>query len=238
VATVRVESPGGGSAECELRVHVRSDPGVKGGFPPPSPGPARETGAALLAPEAAESPGYGLYSYLLLGAPPTEATRARYLKTIEAYWGLVPEISRLEAYVPRRELNVAYLPVTGVPSQSVSAQWLLDHHDFARARSLLRVLPGSNREGPYIVSALRPLGGAAGATGASGPHLFQDLSSVPPHLASSWVKEFLNQAAQERFWEARTGERLALRLRMTVGILGMGLPEVRRALDTWIAWVR
>ena len=54
----------------------------------------------------------------------------------------------------------------------------------------------------------------------------------------TWVREFLNQAAQERFWEERTGQQLALKLRLTIGILGVGLPEVRKALDTWIAWVR
>jgi len=31
---------------------------------------------------------------------------------------------------------------------------------------------------------------------------------------------------------------LAQRMRMTVGIMGAGLPEVRKALDGWIAWVR
>ena len=61
---------------------------------------------------------------------------------------------------------------------------------------------------------------------------------MPPHLAASWVKEFLNQAAQERFWDERTGARLALKLRVTVSVLGEGLPEVRKALDGWISWAR
>ena len=57
---------------------------------------------------------------------------------------------------------------------------------------------------------------------------------MPSHLAASWVKEFLNQAAQERFWDERTGARLALKLRVTtVSVLGEGLPEVRKALDGW-----
>jgi hypothetical protein len=59
---------------------------------------------------------------------------------------------------------------------------------------------------------------------------------VPPHLVSLWAKEFLNQAAQEQFWHERTGAQLALKMRTSLGILASGLPEVRKALDEWIAW--
>ena len=52
------------------------------------------------------------------------------------------------------------------------------------------------------------------------------------------MREFLNQAAQERFWEEKKGAQLAHRMRAAVGIMGAGLPEVRKSLDTWIAWVR
>ena len=58
------------TAECIVRVTVRADPGARGELP-------RETGAAFLLPDAAERAGYGLYSYLLLGAPPTDGTRDR-----------------------------------------------------------------------------------------------------------------------------------------------------------------
>ena len=75
------------------------------------------------------------------------------------------------------------------------------------------------------------------SAGGQGPYLLQDLSAVPPHLAASWVKEFLNQAAQERFWEERKAVQLASRMRVTIAILGAGLPEVRKAVDDWIAWV-
>ncbi len=230
-AAVRVSDPAGGSTECVVRVVVRQDKGERG-MPPP---PARETGSALLVAGGREAEGYGLYSYLLLGAPPGAGARERYLKAIEAFWTVLPDISALEQYVPRTGLNVAYVPVTSPRGPTVSAEWVLDNYDYARARALLRHVPGSHRDGPYLVSVLTPLGGAGSS---SGQYLFQDLSSVPPHLAASWVKEFLNQAAQERFWDERTGARLALKLRVTVGILGEGLPEVRKALDNWISWAR
>jgi hypothetical protein len=31
---------------------------------------------------------------------------------------------------------------------------------------------------------------------------------------------------------------VAQRLRVTVGIMGAGLPEVRKSLDSWITWVK
>lgn len=230
-AAVRVTDAVGGSSECVVRVIVRRDTGARR----PALGPARETGAALLVAGGGEAELYGLYSYLLLGAPPDAGVRERYLRAIDAFWTLIPELAGLEQYVPRAELNVAYMPVTSAPGARPSAEWLLDHYDYARARSLLRHVPGAHRDGPYLVSTLRPLG-RSGAP--MGQHLFQDLSRVPPHLAASWVKEFLNQAAQERFWDERTGSKLALRLRVTVGILGEGLPEVRKGLDGWITWIR
>jgi hypothetical protein len=231
-ATVESIGPGAPSTECLLRVVVRRDAGPRGG-----PVPPRETGTSLLLPEKGEVPEYGLYSYLLLGSPASDAARERYLKTIETFWGLIPEIARLEQYIPRRELNVAYLPLRIAPEGSASAEWLLENYDFARARSLLRLLPGNTREGPYIVSSLKPLGGPT-PSAPPGPWLFQDLSRVPPHLVASWVKEFLNQAAQERFWEENRAEALARKLRLTIGVLSLGLPEVRKGLDDWIAWVR
>jgi hypothetical protein len=228
-ATVKAGDGESSSGECRLRVTVRRD--IQGR------GLSRETGGAFLAAGQSEAAGYGLYSYLLLGAPPSESSRERCLKAIEAYLSLVPDVMSLEEYVPRRELNIFYLPVRVEPAKPLAGQWVLDNYDYARARSLLRALPGPNRDGPYILAAFRPLGGAA-AGPVSGPYLFQDLSSVPPHLAASWVREFLNQAAQERFWEERTAVQLTQRMRVTVGIMGAGLPEVRKALDSWITWVR
>jgi hypothetical protein len=226
-AVVRVSDGSGIAAECVVRVLVRHD------AEPRAPRPGRETGSALLGPGGREVEGYGLYSYLLLGAPPGAGVRERYVKSIEAFWTVLPEVRALEEYVPRSELNVAYVPVKAASRTGVSAEWILDNYDYARARSLLRHLPGANRDGPYLVSVLKPLAGGAGSQ-----YLLQDLSSVPPHLAASWVKEFLNQAAQERFWDERTGARLALKLRVTIGVLGEGLPEVRKALDGWISWAR
>ena len=111
----------------------------------------------------------------------------------------------------------------------VSAQWLLDNYDYAHARFLLHALPGDLTRGPYLVSSLQPLDKST-----TGPYLVQNLSSVPPHLVSLWTFEFLNQAAQEHFWEPSTGRMLVLRLRTAIGIMAEGAPDVRKSLNEWI----
>jgi hypothetical protein len=226
-ATVRVTTAAGVTATCSVQVFVerKSQPIARG----------QETGRSFLVKGKKEEARYGLYSYLLLGAPPTISNRERYVKTIDAFLGGVVEISALEDYIQRSKLNITYLPVVDAPRSKPSADWVLEHYDYARARALLSLLPGSLREGPYFVSVLTPLDSGA----APKQYLFQDLSAVPANadLISWWVREFLNQAAQERFWEPRTGDRLVIKLRTTIAALAIGLPDVRKGLDTWISWV-
>src|SRR6185312_2812429 len=105
--------------------------------------------------------GYGLHSYLILGGPPSDNSRERYLKTIEAYLSLLPDIVRLERYFPPSELNITYLPVKTEPPNitdiKLLAEWVLEHYDYPHARFLIRRLSGDNREGPYIVSVSVPI---------------------------------------------------------------------------------
>lgn len=235
-AKVRV-SDGGSGMDCSVRVIVQSQPRV------PTRG-NRETGRSFLLPNEAETTGYGLYSYLLFGSRPTAASRERYLKAVEEFLRF-PDITRYDVFnIPHRTLNITYLPLKTFPDAAVLdqladehygkvAEWVLKQYDYERARVLLRGIAGSNREGPYFVSVLKP---PSWNNPPSRPYLYQDQSSVPPHLVSLWAKEFLNQAAQEQFWQERTAAQLALKLRTSIGILAIGLPEVRNALNDWIAW--
>lgn len=224
-ATVHATVPSGESGSCSVAVFVMGkDRGTA------------ETGRSFLVKGRKEESGYGLYSYLLFGSRPDDSNRDRYLKAIDAYLKNIEEVSKLQVCFPRSKLNVAYLPLEVAPGPSISADWLLNHYDYVRARALLDVLPRSLREGPYIVSALRPLGNSS----AGGQYLFQDLSAVPSKngdLISWWVREFIAQAAQEHFWEPRTAELFVLKMRTTIGVLATGLPEVQKSLEGWISWI-
>jgi hypothetical protein len=220
-ATVRVDSDAGRFGTCTIEIWLA------GG------GRGREAGSALLVQGRKAPGGYGLYSYILLGAPPVATTRERYLKTLEAWWTLAPALLDLQRYLSPSQLNVTLVPVRGTPPAKISTDWLLEHYDYARARALLHAAARDGRRaGPYIVSSLAPLGD----TPSSGPYLFQDLSAVPPTLASEWVKEFLNQSAQERFWQQRTAAMLGLRLRTTLTVLAEGVGAVQSGLASWITW--
>ncbi len=223
-ATVRADSADGGTGTCTVEVW----PATAGRGPT-----EREAGRALLVSGAEAPRGYGLYSYLVLGAAPTDATRERHLQTIAAWWTLAPDLIQLERYLEPRQLNAMLVPVVAPASAAVSPQWVLDNYDFARARVLLRAIGRTGRDGPYLISALHPLDGG---TAATGPHLFQDLSSIPPTLATAWTREFLNQSAQQRFWDERRGAMVGLRMRTTIRVLAMGLPDVQRSLGEWIRW--
>ena len=237
-AKVSVKDASRGVVDCSIRVIVQIQSQL------PTRGD-RETGRSFLLPNEVETLGYGLYSYLLFGSRPTTASRERYLKAIEEYLKF-PDIGRLETFnTSRRILNITYLPVLALPGRQILdrlvdehhgevAEWILKQYDYERARTLLRGLPGSQRDGPYIVSFLKP---PTWSGSPARPYLYQDQSSVPPHLVSLWAKEFLNQAAQEQFWQERTAVQLVLKLRTTIGILASALPESSKSLDHWIAWV-
>jgi hypothetical protein len=228
-ATVTVVTADAKSADCSVQV-IATEP-ERGERPM-----ERETTRAFLPKGQKEEAGYGLYSYLLLGSAPTDASRVRCLSAIEAYLTLMLPLDDLQDIVAHNKLNITYLPVRTSPPPHPSPQWLLDNYDFARARVLLDLLPGLHRQGPYLVSTLFPL---SSSDPLSSRYLFQDLSTIPTDpkdLVSWWILEFQNQAAQERFWEPRTVESLALRIRTTISVLATGLPEVQKQVATWIAW--
>jgi hypothetical protein len=225
-ATVKVSGADDRSVTCSMQVIVLEKREVRGVF-------TRVSGRSVLEPGATEAGGYGLYSYILFGNPPDEASRNRYTKAIEVYLRLIPDLTALLKYARPIELNATYVPIDTKPPPSVSTEWVLDHYDYARAVILLRALPGSRSDGPYIVSSLKPLTGVKSLTG---DYLLQDLSSVPPDLVADWVKLFINQASQQRFWKPQSATTLALRLRTGVGILAIGLPDVQKSVTDWISW--
>src|SRR2546425_1308109 len=61
----------------------------------------RETGRAFLIAEQPEEKGYGLYSYLLFGTPPSEATRERYLNLIATYLESIPPVGSFKGSLER-----------------------------------------------------------------------------------------------------------------------------------------
>jgi hypothetical protein len=220
VATVDLRR-GARSGSCTLQVlALRSDP-QRG----------TEIRRQFLAPTQQEQAGLHLYSYLLLGSPPSDdVTRQRYLVALRAYLSVSP---LPEGIVSDADLNVTFLPVKERPrtKAETSAEWLLEQYDWERARFFLRRLPGDRLGGPYIFSSRQPLS-QVGVLQRD--YLDQDLSIVPPELVNAWVREFMLQSAQEQFWNERTGPMLALKVRTIIGVLAAGLPRANQAIA--IVW--
>jgi len=203
----------------------------------------RETTRDVLVGTQPEGEGYGLYSYLLFGSPPLPATRERYLRTIMAYLETIPPRTESERYIPDRwQLNITYLPLTDPPPAeftrpagqmdlSAAAEWMLQHYNYARARALLRLLPGTHNSGPYLVSQLKPLSGNSAVVQ---PYLWQDLSHVQPDLVQTWIREFMAQAAAPQFWEPRAVPQFALQLRNAIAVAAAEVPDIQAGLKTWI----
>jgi hypothetical protein len=203
-------------------------------------GPAngvRDTGRFLLLRGLEPQPGYGLYSYLLLGSAPSDVpTHARYLSFLTGYLKIVRNVAGLERFFDRDQLNVTSLPLDVAQGQEVreEAEWLLNHYDYDRARYILDRFHSDLRSGPYVVSVMKPLA----PTSPSGPYLLQDFSTVPPSLATAWIQEFLNQTAQQRLWDEGVAPRFALRLRTLIEVMALGLEDVRSAVGVVIKWVQ
>jgi hypothetical protein len=195
----------------------------------------RETARGFLAPGQQEQAGYGLYSYLLFGSAPDDTERQRYLKTVEAYLRLSPALEDLASLLEAKDINATYLLIDGKAPAQVTPEWVLQHYDYARGSALLRGLPGQHLHGPYLLSSLSstPPGKPLAL-----PYLFQDLSKVAPSLAGAWYEEFVNQAAQDHFWEERKGRQFVLKLRTTISVLALGLPDVQSGLESWMKWVK
>jgi len=222
-ADVKVEDGATPAGTCSIRI-VLAD--TERGT-----GSVRATARTFLLKGQQEAAGYGLYSYLLLGSHPTETTLPRYQRVVQAYLGMIDDIAKFENEVGGK-LNITYVPLETAAPEAVDAPWVLQHYDYARTRLLLDALPGDRKAGIYLVSSLKPL-----SSRPNPPYMVQDLSSVPAErsdLISWWLNEFQNQAAQERFWEPRTAELFVLKLRTTITVLATGLPDVQRALGTWI----
>lgn len=219
-ATAYVAYPGGETQKCPLQVLVEKTE-ARGGI----------TGWSLLLSGAKEKPNYGLYSYILFGSRPTDVTRERYLKTLEAYVSLAESIASLEASgIAHQRLNVTYVPVIKMPSQKdrPSAEWLLGNYDYGRARAILSIVQGSYRsEGPYIISYDKPL---STMKQLKEKYIDQDLTVVEPKVIYSYAREFFSQAAQERYWEDNTRRQLALKLQNTMYLMARALPPVKDAM--------
>lgn len=240
VAKVQFASAGSVLQQCAVQLMVvAGDIDLRGGH--------RASGRAWLLPDQTEDTRYGLRSYVLFGAPPaTDEQRERYLRVIEEYLKF-PSSELLEKYyqsanLPLDALNITYFPLKSGPSQErlenlksgdskrPAAEELLRRYDYERALVILADIEGEHHQGPYIVSY------PTHANSFNQPYIFQDLSWVPSQLITLWMREFLNQAAQERDWSKTRTASFVLKLRTIITVGGGGYEIVQKSVERLVAY--
>lgn len=240
VAIVRATSQNLGNEECSVEVLIEKKESLSELEPLSGDGCCKGTRGGLISarhyllPNQIPKWGYGLYSYLLLSAPPQNAEeKARYLQTIKTYLILIQDV---EEYLKRHrrpsELNVIYLPVVQEPKSSnlldERAENVLAAYDYAAAQILLNKLDNNLQKGPYLISVLKPL---SEDTPSVPLYLFQDLTGVVPDLVREWVKYFCYLGAQQRDWTEQSLQRFGLTLRNLIAVAGKVTPELLSGLD-------
>jgi hypothetical protein len=197
----------------------------------------RITGTAILLPTETEGLGYGLYSYALISHRPQAGELPKYKAYFRALLEL-PTAAEVERYVPRRRINITYLPLDAYNpawytlSLDDKVSYAVEHYDFARGSAMLASLSEHTGPGPVIISLLKPL------DLSSHPHpvLVQDLTLAQPSLMATYVSYFVQQAAKDQFWQEKALSHFCLNLRNGLEVAAEGLGMSKTAVETWVKY--
>lgn len=214
---------------------------------PPSPGPPSvrphshfSPARSLLVRGDYEERGFGLYSYLLLGARPTVDTRGRYLELVRA---IILRAERTTDMIgvgfSKSEINVFYFPVVRQPTRPATidevAEWIITYYDYARARRILDFAGiASHGSGPYLLASLTPLSrGIAGDVA-----ILEDLTRATDETAPLWAGHFLEVSCSPQRWNQQSLMEAMLRIREYISLAQIAGQPVVRAVDIIAAWVK
>jgi hypothetical protein len=217
---------GAKAATCEIQLVVEGKVQAHR-----SPGAVVMTSRGFLGPSQPEPDGFGLYSYILFGSRPASADRDRYIAILDAALRLLKPTNDLVGKIKPIQLNSTWLPVTSLPASDPDSKWLVDNYDYTSAAVFLARAGIRNPDAIYILSVRSPLSKGA----PTPPFLKQDLSHVPAELASTWVTLFINQAAQERFWDSNTFAGVVAKMRLAIALTAQGVPNIETAMATWLS---
>jgi hypothetical protein len=225
-----------GKVECQLRVYFVPAPVILLG---PKQPPIL-SGRTFLVGSQKEPEGYGLYTYILFGAPPRDDTETdRYLKIIESYLLLVRPIEQIEDYRERHGINITLIPLLKEPvvlernltepkQTRELAIKLLANYNYTRAQVILADLGVPKiTGGPFLVSR------RISAKDPDAIQLRQDMSHVYPDLVRHWTETFLMLATQESSWTDQTLHTVRLNM-LNIIAVAVTTPVI----DEWIRVIK
>jgi hypothetical protein len=194
---------------------------------------------SLLAPDAQEAAGYGLYSYILFAAPQTDHDRNLIESILKSYLTL-RDSATLETGYPdifrRPLLNITYVPIAASLPDDFDQRngkdkvaWIRNRYDYDRAFAFLtrlRMLPGADTAmlggTAWIISCLQPFSGKEDPR----PLLSENLTSYPLRVIPPVMRRFAEQTTQPRDYNPYAVARLSLDLRIAIAEAADGLQAV------------
>jgi len=179
----------------------------------PGAGIHRTVVAAPLLEGEPEEDDFGLYSYLLYAARPTdtEVNVAIFAELLSH--PLTSEVRQ----VPHAVLALTTIPQNMDPGNFVLPQWWIAHYDFDRSLTMLRTQAVTG-PGPFIISNRGPLGSAT----LKHPKIaILDLSAAnSKESATAWVRHYVHSAENPENWVAHGAELILLRIEQHANKVG------------------
>jgi hypothetical protein len=188
------------------------DPETKG-FPTPPPNAVRENVYGPMGRTTAAPAGYGLYTSLI-----TRSANRNSVRTLAALFAST--VGAGEAAMARENLNLIMIPVTDEAqarvalasareqAEATAAALMQKHYDFGQAMKLRdivcrperssavqKVCASTASDGPWLVTAQRPL---TAADAAAQPLLIVDLSVTPPAAVAEVLATYRQQIVRGR----------------------------------------
>ncbi len=198
-----------------------------------------------------EAPGFGLYSYILIGTPPAnDDIREIYLAIMRAYLRITTvEASIASALFDSSGINITYLPIEQrwEPENAdpeALAESLLDHYDYIRAQRIILTMYEEQLDGPLIISASVPLSGLRRRP--PGIALVQHLPLAAPdwnpgtpdwnpaiaaRLADVWVTSFRATASRALFKEDNDLRHFMMEFQKILAATAEAIPPIVDAID-------
>ncbi|RJF74353.1 hypothetical protein [Rhodopseudomonas palustris] len=187
-----------------------------------------DTGWSRLLEVGRETPGYGLYSYVLLPAhsPRAETFLARLFTEVPGIETLPAQLAQLNVlYVPLRQDKegdfAALMTASGAAPERLAKAYAAGLYDYRMAKALLyhicnppedsvrQLCAGDLSRGPYLFSYAAP---ASQLDSVPPPFLFVDLSDLPEQGFGELITAFRQQVKRDDISDRARIDTLRLRV--------------------------
>lgn len=191
----------------------------------------------FLVGDEAAPPGFGTYSYLLLGERIDPAQHENRKIVVAAFLRMLEELSQSDSRSRDRLVNLTMIPVTSAPPPVVlespgrdeAWEWLIANFNYRRAQEILDAAAREHGTGPFIVSSRQS---------PNGEETFvQDLTAAHGAAAERWVRLHVFLTTQERDWNRTEFRSYAVKTINALSVFAEAVPEAIQGVSTAVTWI-